>query len=165
MRLFFAVLTFVLFSCQAKKESSSDQETIPQEMNGDYEFYAGAVDNGYLYYKLSLTQRGGDLSGSFFAGVYLSKNDQGYTMPAATTTSSITGRLGNGSEVVLYLGNATDTTRLDKTYTYPEPEKIFDVDGNGDPVIGIQKVGNDFQWIHQGDTLLFVKVAATKPKD
>lgn len=164
---FVAVLLFLfLFSCEAKKDSSSNADTaaqVQQTMDGDYEFYAGAVDDGYLYYKLSLIQKGKEFTGSFFTGVYLSKNDQGYTMPAATITSALTGQLGNGNEVMLYLGALTDTSRMDKTYKYPEPEKIFDSDANTDPVIAIQKVGNDFQWIHNGDTLLFMKVES-KPQ-
>lgn len=167
MRFFIALLTLILFSCQTKKDTNSNTESPPQvqeKLDGDYEFYAGAVDDGYLYYKLSLTQKGNDFTGSLFTGIYLSKNDQGYTMPAATMTSSITGQLGNSNEIMLYLGAPTDTTRMDKNYKYPEAEKIFDSDANGDPVVGIQKVGSDFQWIHNGDTLLFTKAVASKPQ-
>lgn len=167
MRPTLALITLILFSCQAKKESTSTPDTttqVKQTIDGDYEFYAGATNDGYLYYKLALAQKGNDLSGSLFTGIYLSKNDRGYTMPASTMTSSITGQLGNGNEVMLYLGVPTDTTRMDKTYKYPEPEKIFDGDANGDPVISIEKVGNDLRWIHQGDTLLFTKIAAAKPQ-
>lgn len=165
MKSIFAVVCFLaIISCTSKKAPEENNQTLDTagSLDGDYEFYAGAVDDGYLYYKLSLTQKGNDLSGSLFTGIYLSKNDQGYTMPAATMTSSITGHLGNGNEVMLYLGVPTDTSRMDKNYKYPEPEKIFDGDANADPVQAIQKVGNDFQWVHNGDTLLFAKVAAPK---
>jgi hypothetical protein len=168
--IFAAVFFLSIISCTSKKTTEENVQTQDAPttaaglLDGDYEFYAGAVDDGYLYYKLSLTQKGNDLSGSLFTGIYLSKNDQGYTMPTATMTSSITGQLGNSNEVMFYLGAPIDTSRMDKNYKFPEPEKIFDGDANGDSVAGARKVGDRVQWIHNGDTLVFIKVAATSPQ-
>jgi hypothetical protein len=168
MRPTLVLIALILFSCQAKKESTSVQEaTTPsqQVIDGDYELYYGAVDGGYLYYKLTLRQSGDSLSGSFFSGIYLSKNNQGYySVPAAMVTSALTGQRSGKNEVFLYLGAPIDTSRMDQTYAFPQPEKIFDTDAQDDSFQSITKVGNDFQWVHNGDTLLFTKVVSAKPQ-
>jgi|GEM_PF-4705942 len=167
MKAFFSGLIILLglISCTSKNKTvnevaqSSDSTTV--SLDGEYEYYAGAVDDGYLYHKLTLSVKGDDVTGTIFSGTYLSKNEEGYyTMPAATITANVTGHIG-GKEVKLYLGTTIDSSRIDKTYMFPDLRKLFGEDANGDSVQPIYKSGNDFRWVNNGDTLVFSKTVIT----
>ena len=156
----------IVTGCNSKKISSEEIQTkseesqtknISSDLSGEYECYLGSVSDQYLYYKINIQQKGDSIDGSVFSGFYLSKNDDGYTMPSATITNQISGT-PDGTDAIVYLGKVLDSARMDNTYQFPDVRSLFGEDAEGDAVQTLYRTGKSIQIRFEEDTLVFEPV-------
>jgi len=160
-----------LIACQSKQTETTAADssktdslvTVTQAapadaFNGTFEYDGGAWENGYLFYRLEMKQKGDSIKGALFMGNYLSKSAAGgYVMPDATMMIDLHGELQGPKQALLMLDAIRDSIANDSTSKYPDVYDVFIEDAAGDLLQTFTVENDQLQFVKGEDTLRWEK--------
>jgi hypothetical protein len=141
----------------------TDSSTIEFNANlpfeGSFEYYEGAWEYGYLYYRMDIQQAAENLNGKLFLGNYLGQSAAGgYIQPDATFEADFHGEAAGEKEAIIYLDNLRDSIATDTSSKYPNIYSVFDTNAQEDALQFLTISGNQLRIVCNGDTMLWDRV-------